>query len=466
MKLVGVSGNWGKWFPLIAIPVLIIAYYLMWLLNSYSPFGWWRETLYLALFAVHMVLFFALRSYKANIFFALAACLTWIVELYIFMPSFSRIVAFRSFSMELLLPPVICFLAINVIHRLFPNIYKKWFMQVFSILMAVFVVVFSIFDDPIFFTVFFGVLGLSLIYTIVSFILKLRQVRLEQITFLIGFAIFIYGILCHVLLYEIYELSISLPFAEFFLANTIQLFFLLTSAALLLATCDEVLESNADTQRLIAQEIIAESQLDFQREQFGRLMETVESTRFMRHDMKHHLAVINEYVQAENMSGIKGYLEGMEYGLNSSRSKHHCDNYAVNAIVSHYLSSAENDGAKVNVKLTVPADTGQVKESDLCVIVGNLLENAVDACRDVDRDKRFIRLFSYVSDNAITFTMENSFAGELNQWDGVFYSTKRDGEGLGLQSVAAVAEKYGGAANFETQDNVFISYAYVDMGDF
>jgi len=466
MDLISIKKNWGKWFPLIAVPILIIASYLIWRVN---PFSLIMRTAGgpLALFLVHLVLFIVLRSYKANLLFALA-CFALVAD------DLSGWQLGGSLINDLFYPlypqplwfPAMSILLIHVIHKLFPNTLQKWFLYTFSILMAVLAIALMILDESIIAhaeLVRDALLGLALLYAALMFVLKLRKIAPEQIAFLVGLVIFLYGYL-HTSF--VGSIPSSLSLVAFFIHHYVLLFFFLISASLLFATCREVIEANAENQRLAAQEIIAESQLDFQREQFSRLMETVESTKFMRHDMKHHLAVISEYVQADNMSGIKGYLEGMEYGLNSSRSKNYCDNYAVNAIISHYLSSAENDGVQVKVKLTVPAETGQIKDSDLCVIVGNLLENAVDACRDVDRDKRFIKLFSYISDNTITFTMENSFAGELEEWDGVFYSTKRDGEGIGLHSVAAVSEKYGGAARFEAKENVFYSSAYVDMGEF
>jgi len=475
--------NWGKWIPLIAIPVLLIICYFLW--TFISPADAAPQHIsrlipgfpivatmgsYLSLFFIHMALFFVLRSYKANLLFSLA-CLVWLLstgmQMFDMFPSgdlHTRLMLFLR--PEYLAIPITGILLINVACKIFPNIFKKWFMHTFVALMAAFALVFLIFDETIIsraIIICYGVLGAAALCMIFMLALKLRKLSLERITFLVGFAVLLFGALCLALGNT--DDSIC-ALVAFFTYNHMLLFFLLTSASLLFGTYRETLDANAENQRLAAQELIAESQLDFQREQFSRLMENVEATKIMRHDMKHHLAVISEYVQADNMSGIKGYLEGMEYGLNASRGKHFCDNYAVNAIVSHYLGAAERNDVQVKVKLTVPTETGCVKESDLCVIVGNLLENAVDACKGVKDGNKFIRFFSYVSDNTITFTVENSFGGDLDEEDGVFHSTKHDGEGIGLYSVASVTEKYDGAARFEARDNVFYSHAYVDMGAF
>ena len=481
MKTAFKRQNGGKWLPLVALPLLLAVCFLLWI--SLGPPGAAQELSgvifgfpailvmgnYLALFLVHIVLFFILRAYKANLIFSLA-CIVWLLRIGTQMPDAFPLLSPSDGSilvsrLAFIALPVMSVLILGVICKVFQDILKKWFVYAVCILMAAFTVVFLFFSESLIYQVLpfcVAVLCVAAVFIIIHLIAKLRKINPEQAAFLIGAAIFIYGAL-YALLWSGDALPLTLRYLNH---NYMLIFTLFTSAALVIGTVREILDSNAERQRLAAQEIIAENQLDFQREQFGRLMENMESARFMRHDMKHHLAVIHEYVQSDNLSGIKGYLEGMELGLNSARGKFHCDNYAVNAIVNHYLGFAENDGVKTKIKLTVPADTGIVRETDLCVIVGNFLENAVTACRTVPKEERFIRLFSYVQEDALTFTMENSFDGELKEWGGVFYSTKRDGEGIGLSSVAAVSERYGGSARFEAQGNMFLSSAYVYMENY
>ncbi|MCL2390991.1 MAG: GHKL domain-containing protein [Oscillospiraceae bacterium] len=469
-----------KWLPFVTLPLFFAAYFLLLLLlipadtrpelsgifpgvNSILAMG-----SYLALFLVHFLLFLVIKSYKANLLYSLV-CLIWLLSLGIGLTDIFPLLSpspgsLLSVRFTFLAMPVIAVLVLYIIRRLFPDILQKWFIYAVCILMGIFFVVFLIFDEnflQLSSALFPGVLLLALLYFIVRLIIKLRKIQPEQVSFFIGAAIFIYGAMHDVLLY-----NNALPVAPMsFNHNYLLMFSLLTSVSLMIATTREIIDANADRQQLAAQELITENQLDFQREQFGRLVNNLESVKFMRHDMKHHLAVINEYAHEGNISGISGYLEGLELGLRSSKGKVHCDNYAVNAMVNHYLGTAERDEVMCTINLTVPENTGQVSESDLCVIVGNLLENAIDACRTLPDDERFIRLFSYVSENILTFTMENSFDGELNQWGDVFYSTKRDGEGIGLSSVHAVATRYDGDSRFEANGGIFFSSVYVNIED-
>ena len=100
--------------------------------------------------------------------------------------------------------------------------------------------------------------------------------------------------------------------------------------------------------------------------------------------------------------------------------------------------------------------------SDLAIIFGNLLENAIEACLKIDKEKRFIRISSDISYDMLIITMDNSYDGNLLSVDGRFRSTKREGFGIGLSSVQSVAEKYGGNARFEDKDGHFQSSVYIN----
>ena len=103
-------------------------------------------------------------------------------------------------------------------------------------------------------------------------------------------------------------------------------------------------------------------------------------------------------------------------------------------------------------------------ESDLCVVVGNLMENAVEACERMPEGRRFIRVNSGLEHGILTLTVDNSFSGKIRKQGGAFLSSKRPGEGTGISSVVAVAKKHGGNAWFEEKEVVFQASVYVRIG--
>ena len=428
---------------------------------------------YLALFIVFSVLFLIHKAYLINLFFAIA-CLTMFVQTgtmnYRYMPlpftSFWEWLAGLRF--DLVTIPVVVIVAVCIFHRVFPGVYQKWFLIAMYILMTAVSISFLLnIGNSLLIVGWIAVcvFAAAVLYSLVRLITKLRRVSLEQLVVLIGAFFVIYYIAGDVLSgIDNSFVTFFFPFmsAGVFTENALLMYSLIVSSVFLSATARGIRESGGETHRLKAAEMIAQSQLDFQREQFGQIMVNVESVKYMRHDMKHHFAVLSEYAQSGNIAGIKGYMEGLDYGLIASRGKIYCENYAVNAILTHYLSLVENDGFDIKIKLTVPADAGRVRDSDLCVVVGNLLDNAVEACRQAGGE-RFIRFYSYVEGNALTFTMENSFDGAAREEDGFFYSRKREGMGFGISSVKAVAARNGGAARFEAKGTMFLSSVYLVM---
>ena len=97
-----------------------------------------------------------------------------------------------------------------------------------------------------------------------------------------------------------------------------------------------------------------------------------------------------------------------------------------------------------------------ITDIDLCGMIGNILENAITACRSLEKDKRWIQFTALtLNDAQLCIVATNSFDGNVRQSAGRYLSTHRDGKGTGLLSIASTAAKYGGAAEFSHKNNEF-----------
>lgn len=200
-----------------------------------------------------------------------------------------------------------------------------------------------------------------------------------------------------------------------------------------------------------------EELLVMQSGQYERLASGIEQTKKARHDLRHQLAVLNGYLKSSDVAGAKRYCEELSDNIPSSYDQVLCDNFAVNALAQHYAALAKQAGIPLTLRLDIPAKAGRVRDADLCIVIGNLLENAIEACGRQRSEKSFIRMNADTKHGHLTITMDNSFDGVCTMANDSYLSRKREGAGVGLASVKGVAQKYDGTASFEQKENVFLS---------
>ena len=132
-----------------------------------------------------------------------------------------------------------------------------------------------------------------------------------------------------------------------------------------------------------------------------------------------------------------------------------CENRAADSVVGYYCALAKREGIPFCAKLDLP-QTLPVDEIDMCLVLSNLLENAFEASLRTAPARRKIEVTAYVhAARLVLIEAENAFDGEINENSGVFRSSKRKGNGIGIQSVRHIAEKSGGASTVTYQDGLF-----------
>ena len=179
-----------------------------------------------------------------------------------------------------------------------------------------------------------------------------------------------------------------------------------------------------------------------------------------RHDLRHQLAAIQE-LSGENQD-LQAYLETLIRKIPRA-AETYCENRVVNAILSHFAARCQQEGVHLTTRLTVPETGSQDRDSDLCVIFANLLENAVEACGRMETGEKYIHLSSILQGEMLTIAMENSFSGSVNRVGGRFRSSKREDYGIGLSSIQAIAEAAHGSADFQPHGGMFHSTVFLRL---
>ena len=191
--------------------------------------------------------------------------------------------------------------------------------------------------------------------------------------------------------------------------------------------------------------------------QYENLQERITEARRAKHDVRHHIALICEYLNNEDYTALSEYLDQYGRSVPDDTDFQFCDNSAANTVLLYFAQQAKSDGIDYIVRAAIP-ETTFVDETDLSVVFGNLLENALDACRlETGRDRKIV-VRSSQENNSLCITVDNTFSGTLKSTKkGLLASTNHPGTGLGTESIKAIAEKYNGICRFEAKDCMFYS---------
>ena len=176
--------------------------------------------------------------------------------------------------------------------------------------------------------------------------------------------------------------------------------------------------------------------------------------RGWRHDYHNHIQTLLALSGDEEKT--REYLLNLNKDLTQVDTVLKTGNVMVDAILNSKLSLIKSKEIAVSAKAVVPPEL-TLSEIDLCVIIGNLLDNAMEAClRQPKEQERFIRVFLGVLKNQLYVSVSNSAGGEIRKSGRTYLSSKNsETHGFGLMRVDRIAAKYNGYVNRQNEDGVF-----------
>ena len=194
--------------------------------------------------------------------------------------------------------------------------------------------------------------------------------------------------------------------------------------------------------------------LEMQAQQYHRLQAYMQKTSRLRHDFRYQLTVLAGMLKKQQYKELEQYLDQYIARVSDAPVRY-CSSYAVNAILNHYASICRELGIKADLNIRLQ-ESFAVEDSDFCVLLGNLLENAIDGCKSVPEDKRSLILkIGQTAEHVIALQISNPYEGLLNKKEGRLFSSKHEGEGQGLKSVQLIVEKYDGVLDIRCEDQIF-----------
>lgn len=194
--------------------------------------------------------------------------------------------------------------------------------------------------------------------------------------------------------------------------------------------------------------------LEVQVTQFRMLKKYMEELKKIRHDYRQQMLVINGLLEKEDYEELKNYVSNYTVPLNAAYDSR-CDNVAVDSITGYYARLARDNGIQTDWVLKLPKEL-PLPETDFCIMLGNLMENAIAGCLTLSEGKRYIHVkIDMPSPHMMVLYIENNFDGVVQKQGDVFLSTKHPGPGIGLSSVNATVRKYQGILDIHHDEKSF-----------
>ena len=185
-------------------------------------------------------------------------------------------------------------------------------------------------------------------------------------------------------------------------------------------------------------------------EHYEKMNELYTSLRIMRHDAKYHQRVVLEFLQNGETAKAIEYLGGLQTELSKYELVNFCDNQVINALLANFAERCEKAGIDFTAKIALNEKCA-VCDYDMCIVIGNLLENAFEASRQLETGKK-ISLDIVSPNEQLILKVTNNFDAKT-----VSDTEKAENSGLGLRSVQLVTARYGGELLIKQNNDLWTS---------
>ncbi|MBY2476651.1 GHKL domain-containing protein [Clostridioides difficile] len=220
----------------------------------------------------------------------------------------------------------------------------------------------------------------------------------------------------------------------FSIIGTICVFFSLFTFKKLMQSLEDDKEKAIMNQQIYAQKNYIE-------EAKSRLSQTIS----FRHDFKNHLAIVNGLLKKDQILKAQDYLNNLEKVTSDLSFSCNTQNVVIDALFNNKLSIAKQLGIQVDCEVIIPKDTN-MKDFDLCTVFANAIDNAIKACRLVDKQNRYLKLSTNLEGGFFMIEIKNSY-NPINNY--------ASGSGIGISNIKEIAKKYQGAISIDRTSEYF-----------
>lgn len=207
--------------------------------------------------------------------------------------------------------------------------------------------------------------------------------------------------------------------------------------------------------------------LEYQRKtmekQVAEVNEIYMTMRGWRHDYHNHLQKLSAHLQEGQIEEAKNYISQLGESLDNIKIKYQTGNISLDAILNSKLSVAEKEQIKINCKAEIGENLA-ISDIDLCILLGNLIDNAVESCRLIPiKEEKFIRIYMCIRKRQLYISVTNATNEIIKKLDAEYISKKRGDHGHGLKRIDIVVDKYGGFVKRANEPGIFATEIMIPL---
>lgn len=246
-----------------------------------------------------------------------------------------------------------------------------------------------------------------------------------------------------IILLQRYNLSTSTIITSMFILFTINIFVFHLYDALI---------------RLFEQRVektMLKEQNKYYKKQLGIMNTSNENTRAFNHDLRNHLSIVSGYIQIDEKEKACKYIDKMTESVYTIKEFSDSGNIDIDSILNYKLHEASKRDIPISLEIKVPV-TMKISSFDIVVILGNLLDNAIEATSRVKGNKKIDLIIIYEKE-ILFINIKNTFNGTVYYKKGKIKTTKKDIEnhGIGLNNIKKILEGYDGIMDIDHDNNEF-----------
>lgn len=283
----------------------------------------------------------------------------------------------------------------------------------------------------------------TVLYLAVLLIMRFREMRGVDIALGCGVAVFGASLVCD-RLFPLYE-----PIVGGWMVETAVFLFLLILSGVLL---NRSIDAHRRLYQLEEESRYTKLKLRLEEDRYAGLREHIAATSRLRHDLRQHYRLMQRSLEQGDYAQLSNYLEAYAGEIPDGPGGRYCAHQSADLIIGYYLEQAKAQGIHTHCRASLPEQL-PFGDTDLCVLLGNALENALEASLLVKEP--FLTLnISIQNTRFLVLRLSNRCLPDTAPSPG--RSTKDgDHSGIGLSSISAIAAKYQGSAHCQVQDSVF-----------